>query len=88
MQLIWLLGVYVGLCAVFGPMVFFFHTYCYQRTSTALWRTRLCCYRPCPETLVTVRTEEITVCFLSLLLRGFFPEFSTERFIDNFQIYL
>lgn len=58
MQLIWLLGVYVGLCAVFGPMVFFLHTFCYTRSATALWRTRLCCYRPCPEPL-TVRTDEV-----------------------------
>ncbi|KAI6175994.1 hypothetical protein M3Y97_00750600 [Aphelenchoides bicaudatus] len=58
MQLIWLLGVYVGLCALFGPMVFVYHTYCYPRTAAAMWRMKLCCYRPCPEPL-TIRTEEI-----------------------------
>ncbi|CAD5231553.1 unnamed protein product [Bursaphelenchus xylophilus] len=49
MQKTWLFGVYLGLCVIFGPMLFVFHTYCYEKSCRRLFETTgFTFYKPCP----------------------------------------
>lgn len=49
MQLMWMAGVYLGLAVLFGPILFVFHTYCYEKTCQRLYAaTGFGFYKPCP----------------------------------------
>ncbi|CAD5225183.1 unnamed protein product [Bursaphelenchus okinawaensis] len=49
MQRVWLFGVYLGLCIIFGPMIFVLHTYCYEKSCRRLFETTgFTFYKPCP----------------------------------------
>ncbi|KAI6186755.1 hypothetical protein M3Y98_00167000 [Aphelenchoides besseyi] len=59
MQRLWLIGVYLGVCILFGPLIFILHTYCYEKGSIRLFaKTGLNFYKPCQlKKNVTVENE-------------------------------
>jgi len=51
MQRLWVVALYVSLCILFGPLLFIFHTYCYEQVAVPVYaRTSLIFYRPCKPT--------------------------------------
>jgi hypothetical protein len=50
MQRLWIIGLYLGICILFGPIFFILHTFCYEKTAVKLhMKTGLGFYKPCPQ---------------------------------------
>lgn len=45
-----IVGFYMGLCMLFGPIFFILHTFCYEKSAVKLHlKTGLSFYKPCPQ---------------------------------------